>query len=261
VAFNFNYDNRYIVFLDILGFKDKVSKITANQTLFELLIDLPRIVTENLEIANRAFGDSVDAQGTAFSDSIVISASASAPMTGLYTVVNTTVALCQQLLHRRAVARGGLTKGPCYHKNSVVFGQGMIDAYMLEQSVAKMPRVVVAPEVANDWLNAFGRPEGLIALKDLITRDADNVDYIDVFHFPEHDSIDNTTFAFFRESGPNLSAMLNEPGIGDREREKLSWIANKIQRCGTTQALAAPANQSLGVRAPPPTVETRLIAS
>jgi hypothetical protein len=116
VPFSFDYDNRYVIFLDILGFKDKVTKIDINQALFELLVELPQIVAENLDMANRTFGSAVDAQGTAFSDSIVISASASAPMTALYTVVNTTVTLYQKLLHRRAVARGGLSKGPCYHK-------------------------------------------------------------------------------------------------------------------------------------------------
>jgi hypothetical protein len=200
VAFNFDYDNRYVIFLDILGFKDKVAKIEINQALFELLIELPQLVAENLDMANRTFGSAVDAQGTAFSDSIVISASASAPMTALYTVVNTTVTLYRRLLHRRAVARGGLAKGPCYHKNSIVFGKGMIDAYLLEQGAAKMPRVVIGPDIAKEWLGAFGRPGGLVALKDLITRDTDNIDYIDVFHFPENDSIDNETFAFSRKA-------------------------------------------------------------
>jgi hypothetical protein len=42
----------------------------------------------------------------------------------------------------------------------------MIDAYLLEQTAAKMPRIVVAPDIAEEWLHAFGRPGGLVALKD-----------------------------------------------------------------------------------------------
>jgi hypothetical protein len=246
MTFTFDYDDRYVVFLDILGFKDKVAKIDTNQTLFELLIELPQIVAENLDMANRTFGSAVDAQGTAFSDSIVISASASAPMTALYTVVNATVTLYQKLLHRRAVARGGLAKGPCYHRNAIVFGQGMIDAYLLEQSAAKMPRVVVAPDIAKEWMDAFGRPGGLVVLKDLITRDTDNIDYIDVFHFPENDSVDNTTFAFFKESAHSIRAMLDESGIGDREREKLLWVARKYNAAGLLKRLRLPRINTLG---------------
>ena len=240
MVFNFDYDNRYVVFLDILGFKDKIAKIDINQALFELLIELPQIVAENLDMANRTFGSAVDAQGTAFSDSIVISASASAPMTALYTVVNTTVTLCQKLLHRRATARGGLAKGPCHHRNSVVFGQGMIDAYLLEQSAAKTPRVVVAPDIAKDWLDAFGRPGGLVALRDLITRDTDNIDYIDIFIFLNMTRSTTQPWPSSKESGPNIRAMLDEPGIGNREREKKLWVATKYNAAGLLKRLSLP---------------------
>jgi hypothetical protein len=236
----FDYDDRYVVFLDILGFKDKVAKIELNQGLFELLIELPQVVADTLDITNRTFGAAVDAQGTAFSDSIVISASASVPTTALYTVVTATVTLCQKLLHQRAVARGGLARGPCHHKNGIVFGKGMIDAYLLEQSVAKVPRVAVVPEIAKEWLDSFGRPGGLSALKDLIMCDSDNFSYIDVFHFPDNDSIDNTTFAFFKNAAPNLCAMLDEPGIGDRERQKLLWLASKYNAAGLRRRLCLP---------------------
>lgn len=191
-------------------------------------------------MANGIFGSTTDAQGTAFSDSVVVSASASTPMTGLHTVVNTTVTLYRKLLHRRAVARGGLAKGLCYHKNNIVFGQGVIDAYLLEKNTAKMPRVVVAADIATEWLGAFGRPGGLVALKDLITRDTDQISYIDMFHFPDNDSIDNTTFAFFKESGPNIRAMLNELGISNREREKLLWVARKYDAAGLVKRLDLP---------------------
>jgi hypothetical protein len=116
----------------------------------------------------------------------------------------------------------------------------MIDAYLLEQGAAKMPRVVVEPDIAKEWLDAFGRPGGLVALKGLITRDIDNIDYIDMFHFPENDSIDNTTFAFFKESGPNIRAMLDESGIGNREREKLLWVASKYNAASLLKRLCLP---------------------
>lgn len=237
---SFDYSSRYVVFVDILGFKDKVVKIEKHLALFELLIELPAIVAKTLEMANNIFGATVDTQGTAFSDSIVFSAAASQPAIGLYTVTNATVTLCQQLLHRSALARGGLAKGLCHHKDGIVFGQGMIDAYLLEQNVAKMPRVVVTPDVAKEWQDTFGRPGGLVALKDLITRDTDGVDLVDLFHFPKRDSIDNTTFAFFKESGPDIRALLDEPGLGAREREKIAWMARKYNAAHMLTRLSSP---------------------
>jgi hypothetical protein len=46
VPFPFDYSDRYVVFFDILGFKDKVSKIERHQQLFELLIALPEIISD-----------------------------------------------------------------------------------------------------------------------------------------------------------------------------------------------------------------------
>jgi hypothetical protein len=61
-----------------------------------------------------------------------------------------------------------------------------------------------------------------------------------VFHFPENDSIDNATFTFFKESGPNIRAMLDESGISDREREKLLWVAGKYNAAGLLKRLRLP---------------------
>jgi hypothetical protein len=44
----------------------------------------------------------------------------------------------------------------------------------------------------------------------LSTRDADGDDFIDLFHFPKDDTIDNTMYAFFKESVPNIRALLDE---------------------------------------------------
>jgi hypothetical protein len=84
MSLSFNYSSRYVVFLDIFGFKDKFAKIEKHHALFELLIELPAIVAKTLEMANSTFGTTVDVQGTAFSDTIVFSAAASQPDRPLY---------------------------------------------------------------------------------------------------------------------------------------------------------------------------------
>jgi hypothetical protein len=68
VAFNFAYDDRYVVFLDILGFKGKVAKIDINQALFELLIELPQIVAATRTTTGRVWrlGSNRRIRGTIF---------------------------------------------------------------------------------------------------------------------------------------------------------------------------------------------------
>jgi hypothetical protein len=126
----------------------------------------------------------------------------------LYTAVVGALRLCQRLLEIGALTRGGLAKGKLYHKEGVLFGRDMIDAYCLERDVSKVPRIVVNPDVAMELEETFGKPEGLVALKDMIRQDQDGVWFIDLFHFPENDSIDNETFRFFCRSGAVLKRLL-----------------------------------------------------
>src|SRR5208282_397717 len=100
---------------------------------------------------------------TAFSDTIVISVAQmqSPPMLELFTAVVGTLHLCQRLLEIEVLTRGGVAKGEMYHKDGVLFGRGMIDAYHLEKNVSKVPRIAVAPDVASEWREIYGRPKGL----------------------------------------------------------------------------------------------------
>jgi hypothetical protein len=55
--------------------------------------------------------------------------------------------IARRALKLGLLIRGGITIGKLYHSNGVVFGEGMVDAYRLESSVAIYPRVVISPRV------------------------------------------------------------------------------------------------------------------
>ncbi len=63
--------------------------------------------------------------------------------------------------------RGGITIGPLYHSEGVVFGRGLVDAHQIESKLALYPRVVVAQKVIS-WLG--GDPA---TMPDLIKRHDD----------------------------------------------------------------------------------------
>jgi hypothetical protein len=50
-------------------------------------------------------------------------------------------------LNMSILLRGGISYGPLYHSEGVVFGEAMVDAYHLESQVANFPRIVVSPRV------------------------------------------------------------------------------------------------------------------
>src|SRR5262249_93729 len=48
------------------------------------------------------------------------------------------------------LVRGGLSRGKLYHSGQVVVGEAMVDAYYLESTLARNPRVVVSPRITDD---------------------------------------------------------------------------------------------------------------
>lgn len=220
-----NFQTRYLAFLDILGFKSKIKTASHYLELWEFLINLP---TRLADLAKQENWMDADVQVTAFSDSVVISAleKQTSPI-GMVPIVNITRTLFWEFIERRAVIRGGVTKGSLYHSDGVVFGQAMNDAVDLEREVALFSRVVTTHQLANEWRAYWAKPGGLTAKRDEIGEDHDSVYYVDLFHFPENDTLDKGTYAAFRRSGPVLATMLSEPGMSLKERSKVVWLARQ----------------------------------
>jgi hypothetical protein len=224
----FDYKPRHVAFADILGFKEKVDRINDHQELFEYLITMPTVVASKIKAANDAFGAEVDLQGTVFSDSVVISATAmDERIISLYAVVETVSAFSQELLRRGALVRGGIVTASTYHREGVSFGRGIIDAWQVEQSAARVPRIVVAPDLAAYWYEYFGREGGMVANLGRIARDQDGLDFVDIFHFPENDSWDVGTNSFFLAAHEQLTHNLSDRTVRLDVWSKAVWIAQR----------------------------------
>ncbi len=222
------YRPRYVSFIDILGFEAKVARITDDHSVFDQLIDIHSVI-ENAALDARGaatFFDISDVQWAAFSDTIVITMPETAyRMSNLYAVVMGTMVLCQRLLELGTLARGGVAKGQVYHKGSVMFGPGVIDAYHLEHELAGVARVAVSPEVAREWQTTYVPPNDL-AMRDLIKQDRDGVFFLDLFFFPENDLLDRGTHGFFTKSRSVIEQLLSDGGLHLRQWSKVAWLAN-----------------------------------
>jgi len=231
------YSERYVAFIDILGFSDLVEKSVNDPETFAKVLGVTRGLAEvakNVAAEYEVLIDSHDMASSAFSDNIVIStpAAAQAHRSGsLYAIAFAVQGLCRRLLVELSVAaRGGIAKGLAYHKEGKLFGPAIVAAYRLEHDVAKVARIAVSPEIAQEWARHFGAPPGLTALKSVIQVDQDGIHYLDLFHFPERDSIDNNTASFFQKTGPTLSQMLIDQRQNERALQKLRWLANGYNR-------------------------------
>jgi hypothetical protein len=85
----------------------------------------------------------VDFRAQSISDAIAISTT---PV-GLYELLEAIERLAVDLLREGYFIRGALVCGHLYHDASMVFGDALVRAYELEQTIAHYPRVIISKEV------------------------------------------------------------------------------------------------------------------
>jgi hypothetical protein len=140
------YENRYVAFVDILGFSSLVRQITKDPLLYGEIIDTLTLMqkhsAQDLQQPDSSFLVHY------FSDGVVLSIPVSAE--GLWQLLLSIDALSSNLLQKGIFARGGVAKGLVHHDEKIMFGEGFLDAYYLESEVAKYPRIVISREVFAD---------------------------------------------------------------------------------------------------------------
>lgn len=132
-----SYDNKYIAFLDILGFKERViATRNANGNNGK----------DNLHIALNYMNEIPVKKCSGIiqhiSDSIILSYSKN----NFSQLLDDVAAIQLKLASYEMYLRGGITYGEIFDrgKNKPIYGPGIIDAYKIESKVAVYPRVVVS---------------------------------------------------------------------------------------------------------------------
>ena len=200
----YKYEDRYIAFLDILGFTSFIQKSldnpdaqrNINEALTSIYISQPFKWLVDPEGKHLNLPQSSDGIRTyVFSDNILVSA----PLTpgGLNKLVNEAWKLFGNLLYSCSVLlRGAIVKGKLYDDTQIVYGPGLIDALKKESEVAYYPRVVLDAEVAKTYIAyandnksgipvreydpTYGKEIALILNAIPIKEDVDGISFIDV---------------------------------------------------------------------------------
>jgi hypothetical protein len=152
-----NYEIRTVAFIDILGFSDLVARSLDDAEFLNKLHYALQIVknqgrvwmaqafkdSNNSSEQNKTAIDAMDFRSHTFSDCIVLSQQGSF-IVPLFLSVSQ---LMMALMDLGVLVRGGISIGPLYHDNNIVFGPALIEAYRLESRVAKSPRILVSGKV------------------------------------------------------------------------------------------------------------------
>jgi hypothetical protein len=138
-----HYTERYCAFIDILGFRGLIEDAEKGKPS-EIYKVLSAVHTRRQAIRQQE----ADLKSQSISDGVALSAAKHAA--GLDAVCTAAEELSRTLLRAGYFARGAIAKGLLYHDSNMVFGPAFLEAYRLETTVSKFPRVMVARSVAVD---------------------------------------------------------------------------------------------------------------
>ena len=121
--------DRFVLFFDIMGFKDRVARSTHKKILVDLQ-QLSNFVSEEIKESDNFFY-------TMFSDSLIIFSSDTTAKT-FESIVQVSNSVVKKSISLGIPIKGSIAKGKCtirFGEKTLFFGQPIIDAYCLEESV------------------------------------------------------------------------------------------------------------------------------
>ncbi|MGN0282688.1 MAG: hypothetical protein ACI4B3_10400 [Prevotella sp.] len=181
------YETRLIAFVDFLGFKKMIEESENNPMrigeVYSAIHSIYRVLWDYL--ANSP-GDTT-LRITHFSDSIVMSCVIS-EIEEVVLIIRNLRYIQQKLVEDHSMLiRGAITIGDLIHDDHILMGPAMVEAYTLESTVAKYPRIIVEDLAKQVWdmctklLNVSHTPDNQFML-----RDSDGQWYIDYINDLDH---------------------------------------------------------------------------
>jgi hypothetical protein len=227
-----NYEQRYCAFVDILGFRGLIKRIDNGLTV-ERMRDILSAAHRPRYSPFEGYFQGSDFRVQSISDAVCISARDSAA--GLTHLLSAVMFLSLDLLEEGQFVRGAIVKERLYHDNQIVFGPALIDAYELESTIARYPRIVVRSDVARE-AKAYADDERYDSnLSRQIARSDDGPYFVDILSDVERTGGDDPGETIDKYEAMALQAQmrLEESVDNPSHFEKARWFArywNKTAR-------------------------------
>jgi hypothetical protein len=256
------YHQRYCAFVDILGFRQLVSRLSEDASHFEALRGLLEKVHSRPQGAD---GPNEQIRTQSISDAVAMSTAVTPG--GLADMLDALQALCIDLLCQGFFVRGAVVKGQLYHDHRMVFGEALVKAFHFESEVARFPRIIVLRDVREDMLKYQARHKGQRHPRVEVLRQSDDGPmYLDVLgpivslgqlrlrsfnKLSDAQMSDLSRYAMIRD---RIQQRFEESMDQPRHFEKVQWFArywNEVaatERTGFSRILGAGLDRKLGDR-------------
>lgn len=228
------YRDRYVAFLDILGFSELTQKADGHPNWRAYLRDcidaLGRTLPSQVELSGFRF--------VQFSDAIVLSADRN--FAGLAAVINGCTMLFINMLNRGILLRGGIAAGNFHHDDRMMFGPALIRAHAYDQRGAP-PHVVLDAAVLEDMKPSLLNPSAL----DYVTYDP--WDLTPMLHtlkqYGDYDGIPKPGLVVLEGNSVGLARTINAHATDMSQppavRAKWRWMEDYWNRSVATKGLLA----------------------
>lgn len=209
------YTNRLVAYFDILGWKEIIDASLADP---QRLRAIEEALSAGREL-KQAFVDEDWVTVTQFSDHVVLSVPGNfEDGQALLDLVSTA---CVRLLRQAILVRGGIAYGPLVHRSDVVYGPALVEAYILESTMAVYPRIVVGDSTRQ----LFRQIE---MYKSYTKRGEDGVCFLDFVRVHGIDRARSACQAYLAEFGePGSQRRLER--LPPKARSKVEWAVSYVR--------------------------------
>lgn len=242
-------NQQLVMFLDFLGVSEgarnwDVARVTRFIPLLQELADARAPFSiEGKSQDDGSYKFTATAEISTFSDNVVASypivddeaLSPADQMTMYLAMLSALVAtIARKALDLSILVRGGISYGRLYHRDGVVFGPAMVDAYLLESKVANYPRVVIAPAV---YKQAVSHKFLAATRAEVLLQDVDGVRHLNYFTKMRDELAPETRMATLESSTRHIEEQAAEHERAQRLNEyaKWKWFQSHYQRFASPQ--------------------------
>lgn len=228
-----HFQDSLVAFLDILGFTDRVRKLSDSDD-FHRVARVLYVLKREADSWTKASEPIVrETQMSAMSDSVVVSMPYENEA-AIYLVASILHQLQYALIadEEHTLLRGYLARGLVYHRDGILFGPGYLDAYAGESKKRGPARIVIDGAIAAKAveLTIRARGDGRGSVLDFLRCDTDGSYFIDylkpigaVAKYPERGrELELAEIARF--AGAQFRRQASTPGI----QEKYVWLLGYV---------------------------------
>jgi len=206
-----------VLYIDILGIKDKMlnneSEIYLNIITFfwDYMNSWKKDVIEILAAKKVFF--------KVFSDNICVAIPVSENENNItelcYSILTFAQIIYKSAIDKKLLVRGGIAYGDLYIDENMVYGEALINAYILESKIAKYPRIVISNDFIKLLHNEYNEEYEL---------DFDNLYCIKFLNHINNVQTERESIYKF------LSKEIDKNTSNLDVQQKYSWVLNKLRK-------------------------------